>query len=81
MGVMACSREGCQNILCNWYSYEYGYLCNECFRELMDTVVEIEDFMDSPKRETNNRAFALQEHRRIVKRKFTSNLNEEDEED
>jgi len=35
MGVMECSRKGCENILCGMYSSEYGYICGECFEELV----------------------------------------------
>lgn len=36
MGVMACVREDCDNILCDRYSLTYGYICNECFHELTE---------------------------------------------
>jgi len=35
MGVLACSREGCSSIMCDRYSHIYGYICNECFAELV----------------------------------------------
>lgn len=37
MGVMACARDGCENILCNRYHSGFGYLCDECFEELVNT--------------------------------------------
>lgn len=35
MGCLECSRAGCPNIMCDRYSYEYGYLCSDCFEELV----------------------------------------------
>jgi len=54
MGVMACSRDGCENIMCDRYSEQYGYICGECFNELGTTLLEtdsrdIEGFMKSRK--------------------------------
>ena len=37
MGVMACSRNACESILCDRYSSELGYICHECFDELEKT--------------------------------------------
>ena len=34
MGTKACTRAGCENILCDRYSNKFGYLCDECFEEL-----------------------------------------------
>jgi hypothetical protein len=34
MGVMPCSKEGCTTILCDRYSTEFGYICNDCYEEL-----------------------------------------------
>ena len=49
MGVMACDRNGCENILCDRYSHRYGYICNDCYDELVDSEMEISEFMESPK--------------------------------
>lgn len=38
MGVMECSRNGCDHILCECYSFEYGYICNECKEELKQFI-------------------------------------------
>ncbi len=35
MGVLRCDRLGCENIMCDRYSPKYGYLCHECFDELV----------------------------------------------
>ena len=57
MSVLACSREGCRNIMCDRYSYRHGYICDECFRELVesgpDTSIDV--FMRSAKRKNQTR--------------------------
>jgi len=53
MGVLACYRAGCENIMCDRYSHRYGYICNECFEEIASKgVTDIQKFMDAPKRTT-----------------------------
>ena len=48
MGVMACNRRGCRNIMCGRYSSEYGYICDDCFRELVaSNTTHVAAFMDS----------------------------------
>lgn len=50
MGVLACSRNGCESIMCDYYSYEYGYICSECLDELRNKpFTDIKSFMQSPK--------------------------------
>lgn len=55
MGVLPCDRQDCENIMCDRYSYEFGYLCWECFEELValgtqDWLnVDIVGFLASPK--------------------------------
>ena len=51
MGVMNCSRKGCENIMCSKYSHEYGYICYECFSELVETgpTTDISEFMSTEK--------------------------------
>jgi len=53
MGVLACNRNGCRNIMCDRLSHIYGYICNECWNELVksgfDTDIKV--FMDSKKNE------------------------------
>jgi hypothetical protein len=50
MSVLACCRQGCDNIMCTRYSSEYGYICNECFEELVDKRdINIHAFMNTPK--------------------------------
>lgn len=51
MGVMACDRKGCENILCDHYSDKYGYLCYSCYNELIETGpwLDIDLFMASDK--------------------------------
>lgn len=61
MGVMPCSRRDCDNVMCNAYNSETGYICYECLQELeniqkvrpqMD-VIEIRQFMDTPKQNSD----------------------------
>ena len=33
MSVLACSRRGCDNIMCDRYNARYGYICERCFQE------------------------------------------------
>ena len=51
MGVMTCNRNGCENIMCDYYSQKYGYICYECFNELLDMGLDanISIFMGSIK--------------------------------
>ena len=58
MGVMACDRNGCEKIMCDRYSDEYGYLCYECFNELCETgaTTDIETFMNTKKGIKNYKA-------------------------
>jgi len=36
MGVMGCSKNGCENIMCSRYADEIGYICYECFSDLKE---------------------------------------------
>jgi len=49
MGALTCNRLGCNNVMCSRYSPTYGYLCNDCFEELVEygLGVRIIDFMES----------------------------------
>lgn len=50
MGVLSCDRNGCENIMCDFYSHTHGYLCYECKEELVGLgPTNIEDFMQSEK--------------------------------
>lgn len=54
MGVLNCNRNGCENIMCDYCSSEYGYICWECLCELekkieKGTVKSITEFMNSRK--------------------------------
>jgi len=57
MGVLNCDRNGCDNVMCDRSSHEYGYICDECFEELVQfykTNKNIEYFMDTPKSKSPN---------------------------
>jgi hypothetical protein len=49
MGVMQCSRHECDNVMCYRYSPKYGYICYDCFNELVDlgANTNIREFMAS----------------------------------
>ena len=36
MGVMSCSRNNCDNIMCHTHIYTVGYICWECQQEFKD---------------------------------------------
>ncbi len=56
MGVLACNRFCCDNIMCDRLSNKYGYICNACFEELcsLGVLQDIESFLDSEKEDCNN---------------------------
>jgi hypothetical protein len=58
MGVLSCDRNGCNNIMCDRHSREYGYICSECFDELIESGSEtnIANFMQSRKGHVNKEA-------------------------
>ncbi len=46
MGVLPCDRQGCENIMCDRQSGRYGYICWECFEEMVASgTVDIKGFM------------------------------------
>jgi hypothetical protein len=49
MGVLTCDRRDCENIMCRRYSHKYGYICEECFEELVITDEKISVFMGKVK--------------------------------
>jgi len=50
MGVLACDRRGCENVMCDHLSQSFGYLCYSCMQELksINGTLTIQQFMDSP---------------------------------
>jgi len=50
MSVLECSRNGCDHIMCDRHSSTYGYICDNCFNELVSLGprVDIAEFMNSP---------------------------------
>ena len=60
MGVLSCNRNGCQNIMCDRYSFTHGYICDDCFEELVETRPDsIAAFMaaEKPEQRPDLRAF------------------------
>lgn len=35
MSAMECDRNGCYEIMCRRYSHKFGYICGECFQEMV----------------------------------------------
>ena len=56
MSVLRCGRRGCEAIMCDRCSDEHGYICDECFEELIHSGVEtlIDGFMDTTKSAPSN---------------------------
>jgi hypothetical protein len=60
MGVLACDRDGCTNIMCDRYSHNFGYICGDCFSEMVDYILvngkfsslseDVREFLNTPKR-------------------------------
>lgn len=48
MGVKACSKKGCENIMCDFCGYDIGYVCNECIEDFKSKVCgyNLRDFGD-----------------------------------
>ena len=36
MGVMSCSKKGCEHIMCDTYVNEVGYICQQCQGDFED---------------------------------------------
>lgn len=58
MGIMTCNRNGCNNIMCDRHSHEFGYICNDCFDELVKSgpTTDIAQFMGQKPRKVNTDA-------------------------
>ena len=59
MGVMGCFRKGCEEVMCRRYSDKYGYVCQECFNELVSLGPEnirISEFMETEKSKVSSEA-------------------------
>jgi len=56
MGVLPCGNAYCENVMCDRYSDEYGYICSDCFDTLVDLGpnTDIHQFMDRPRKHANN---------------------------
>lgn len=37
MGVMECARNGCENIMCDKYIDDIGYICYECQKDFKNS--------------------------------------------
>lgn len=72
MGVLACDRRGCDNIMCDYYHNSYGYLCSDCISELqeyLDTgALDVGRFMYSHKKDTYKPDFSLNAYEILTRR-------------
>jgi len=56
---MECSKNNCDNVLCDRYADGIGYICYDCFNELkkiqkynpLITIEDIKNWLDAPKRD------------------------------
>ena len=60
MGVKSCGRFNCENIMCDRLSSKHGYICDECFDELIATGprTDIDNFMKSKKNDEKEESVA-----------------------
>lgn len=67
MGVLSCDRRGCSNSMCDWMSWEYGYLCDDCLDDLIRSgpYTDIIHFMDTPKHPEHWRHESEKRYKRI----------------
>ena len=55
MCVLACDRNGCYNVMCDYYSFDHGYLCWEGMKELKGKgMCDIGAFMNEPKKSSES---------------------------
>lgn len=70
MSVLQCDRNGCENVMCERYSEQYGYICDECFEELVGSsgYPLISEFMNSKKQELVKINYARERCNKIFNR-------------
>lgn len=73
MSVLGCDRSGCTNIMCDRLSHIHGYICNECFDELVSTgpKTDVVFFMLTPKDSSTDSGEALARYTYIFKGRTT----------
>lgn len=47
--IRSCHRLGCHNVMCSRYADKYGYICDECFEELVLSRKSVKEFMKTEK--------------------------------
>lgn len=63
MSVKDCNRLGCKTIMCKRISRKFGYLCDDCFNELVTLgfTANVSKFMETEKQFENREiAFVVQ---------------------
>lgn len=77
MGVMHCSRVGCDHIMCDNYSPKHGYLCNPCKTELKTKIgVSFKKFIQTP---IEQNLYSTEEWEKKVDKEFTSRWDSEED--
>lgn len=67
MSVNPCHRKDCEKILCNRISDKFGYICDDCFEELIDRrLMDIKKFME----ESVNDLYTENAHREYMDKIF-----------
>ena len=70
MGVMSCSRNGCENIMCDRLSKKFGYICNDCFIELQESLLPPTAFMKTQKKDGSYEKDFKKFHNEMMEREF-----------
>jgi len=61
VSVLECDRRGCEHIMCDRLSDTHGYICWQCYDELINLgTLDIAGFMDSAKAVVDDREAAEQ---------------------
>lgn len=72
MGVLACDRTGCENVMCDYSHPEYGYLCNDCMVDLQEYFdegnVDIRSFIYTHRRNRDSNIFKLDAYEIFTRR-------------
>lgn len=74
MGVMACDRAECKNVMCDIYREEIGYICNDDFREAQEIIerdgkIDLIEFMKTPKKNSLREITSIEDLDKLLHRK------------
>jgi hypothetical protein len=63
MSMLTCSRGDCTNIMCDRFNPELGYICDECFAELVaSNTTDVAAFMETNPATGRAHSVSLREH-------------------